>query len=426
MKRLLAFVLVLTFSLSLVAEDVVIVPVGDAELQTSNIFVKAPKLNNSFGPAQKKQIRQIVKLINNDFSFYKKIFKVMKDGNGKLDYLIDCVAKPIPGGVEFQTHYNDMAKNKKVINKFNITFAKTREYGHRLSDAIYQLIMGKESIFTSKMVFVSDRTSVGRKIRKELYMMDFDGLGIVRLTHHNGTVISPAISSDGKKVLYSLIREGVRRRNINLYMMDLTTKKFHLLSSRKGINSGAVFLPGDKEIFLTMSHSGNSEIYKMVLKTKKLTAVTKHYAIDVDPSINNNGSLMTFLSGRAGKPMIYTLDPRGREKNVKRVSYVGRFNATPRFSPDGREIVFSSWLDNRFDIFRIDSKGLNLSRLTKNFGSNEDPTYSKDGQFIAFSSKRVLSKYKAVQNIYIMDRDGDILGNITKKFGNCITPRWSK
>jgi TolB protein len=109
---------------------------------------------------------------------------------------------------------------------------------------------------------------------------------------------------------------------------------------------------------------------------------------------------------------------------VKRISFVGQFNATPRFSPDGKEIVFSSWLDNSFDLFRISSDGQGLSRLTKDFGSNEDPSYSNDGEFITFTSQRVLSRVKIDQNIYIMDRDGGILGAITAGFGNCISPRW--
>ena len=124
--------------------------------------------------------------------------------------------------------------------------------------------------------------------------------------------------------------------------------------------------------------------------------------------------------------MIYLADTDGREKNVKRIGYVGQYNATPRFSPDGSEIVFSSWVDNRFDLYRIDSKGTELVRLTKNFGSNESPTYSNDGQFIAFSSQRVLSRKQAVQNIYIMDREGEIIGPVTENFGDCLSPRWSK
>jgi TolB protein len=122
--------------------------------------------------------------------------------------------------------------------------------------------------------------------------------------------------------------------------------------------------------------------------------------------------------------MIYTLDPKGEERSIKRISYVGQFNATPRFSPDGKDIVFSSWVDNSFDLYHISSNGEGLARLTKNFGSNEDPTYSSDGEFISFSSLRVISKVKADQNIYIMDKDGAIIGAVTSNFGNCLSPRW--
>lgn len=186
-------------------------------------------------------------------------------------------------------------------------------------------------------------------------------------------------------------------------------------------------MPGDKTIALTLSHTGNAEIYEVDLASKKIVGtLTSHSAPDVDPSINVHGNKMTFLSGRANKAEIYTMDLPGKEKNTKRISYVGKFNATPRFSPDGKEIAFSSWLDNRFDIFRIGADGHNLVRLTKDFGSNEDPTYSNDGQFIAFASQRVLSRTKAVQNIYIMTRDGEMIGQITDGLGNCQSPRWTK
>jgi TolB protein len=232
------------------------------------------------------------------------------------------------------------------------------------------------------------------------------------------------MSQDGHHLVYSLILNTNGKRNNNLYMMDLRTKESHVISSKDGINSGAIFLPGGKSIALTLTVSGNAEIYEMDLEGKNLRRITNHFASDVDPSITYDGKLMAFLSDRAGKAMIYTMDPNGEEKNVKRISFVGQFNATPRFSPDGKEIVFSSWLDNSFDLFRIGSDGSGLSRLTKDFGSNEDPSYSNDGEFIAFTSQRVISRVKADQNVYIMDRDGGILGAITQGFGNCISPRW--
>ena len=65
-----------------------------------------------------------------------------------------------------------------------------------------------------------------------------------------------------------------------------------------------------------------------------------------------------------------------------------------------------------------------MVRLTKDFGSNEEPSYSPDGEFIIFSSKRVTGGV-ATQDIYLMNREGEILGQLTQGFGRCLTPRWT-
>jgi TolB protein len=295
-----------------------------------------------------------------------------------------------------------------------------------MANLAYQKITGRESIFKSKIVFVSDKNARGRDYIKELYMMDFDGGNQIQLTNHRATVVSPAISNDKNLIVYTLISKRGKTKTNDLFLLDLRTSKSIMISSFPGINSGAVFLPGDEKILLTLSKSGNSEIYELDLKSKALRQITQHWAEDVDPSITEDGKQMAFLSSRSRKAEIFTADPSSAEKSVKRISYVGKFNATPRFSPDGKEIVFSSWLDERFDLFRITADGTGLVRLTKDFGSNEDPTYSPDGEFIAFTSQRILSRSKAIQNVYIMDKDGEILGQITEDMGNCIGPRWSK
>jgi TolB protein len=426
--KLLGIFFSLLISLSLFAQsDLSIVAVGDANIAKDKIVFKYSA--NGAAASDASSLRSIQQIIENDFSYYSDKFEIGRTGNGRYQVSITFVKT---ASMTFQTRVDikDSLNPSNIIpsETLNITTlkAKLRTSAHEVADKVYSSITRKKSIFLSKIIFVSDRGSTKRRPIKELYQMDFDGGNIFQLTRHRGTVISPAISYSGKKVLYSLITGGKTKRNVNLYVYDLATGKSSLISKRGGINSGAVFMPGDREILLTLSHKGNAEIYAMNLSSKSLRQVTKHYTPDVDPSINFTGDKMAFLSARPGKPMIYIADPRGTERSVKRVSFVGQFNATPRFSPDGREIAFSSWLDNRFDIFRIDHDGGNLVRLTKDFGSNEDPTYSNDGQFIAFSSQRVISRSKAVQNIYIMTREGRILKSITNNFGNCITPRWSK
>jgi TolB protein len=314
---------------------------------------------------------------------------------------------------------------KKFERDFNLDDSSSRAAIHAVSDQVYEKITGKKSFFLSRIVFISDYGSnPPRKIVKELYVMDFDGFNSQRLTSHGGIVISPAVSYDNKKVLYSLIENGTKNKNINLYEIDIASKKSRPLSSRAGINSGAIYTPDGRSIILTLSHEGNAEIYQMDLASGSLRNITKHSAEDVDPSINRDGSLLTFLSSRAGRAMIYTLDPRGLEKDVKRVSFVGQFNASPRFAPDGSEIVFASWVDNGFDLYRLSADSQSLVRLSKDFGSNEEPTYSPDGEFIVFTSRRVLNRKTAEQKLYIMNREGQILGPLTQNIGQCFSPKF--
>lgn len=443
MKKILFIFLFLSFFSQAWAEgELTVVAVGEATLEKDKMVIQDIYQRGALSGAQKSAAVDIVQLIRNDFSFYQKKFFLTEAAPNTttarpvtnydlwsskgVRFLGTVTVEKANDGLRINLIFEDIKTRKQIFNETGkLSIANARATGHQLSDLAYQKIVGKSSVFKSKIVFVSDRNSRNGRTIKEVYLMDFDGRNVTQLTSHGGITMSPAMSRDGKYLLYSLLPSpDSKKRNNDLYLMDVKTKETKIISDREGINSGAIFLPDGKSIALTLTHSGNAEIYQMNLETHALRKITNHFASDVDPSINQDGTLMTFLSDRAGKAMIYTLDPQGEERSVSRISYVGQFNATPRFSPDGKDIVFASWVDNSFDLYHISSNGENLQRLTKNFGSNEDPSYSSDGEFILFSSQRVISRVKAEQNLYIMDRDGGILGAVTAKFGNCLSPRW--
>ncbi len=425
----------------------IIVSVGEAMLEKQIVAVTDPWVYKGDAILRKAAV-ELGSLIANDFAFYQKKFSVpnyfnngdyaVSDKNFRkvdvalwksknVNYVIQLKLANVSGksleNIFAEIYVYDVASNKELgYFSQNLSVLTLREKGHILADFAYQKMVNRESIFKSKILFVSDRGSTPRKVVKELYLMDFDGNNARKVTNHNEIVISPDISWDKSKAVYSLLHKRGNKKNIDLFMVDLATFKTELVSSMEGINSGAIFLKGDQDILVTLSMSGNAEIYKMDLRSKQVKQITKNLAEDVDPSLSRDGTKMTFLSNRPGKAMVYTLDPNGVEKDVKRITFVGKYNSSPRFNPN----VFSSWVDNGFDLYRVDSTGSELVRLTKDFGSNEDPSFSNDGEFIVFSSKRILSRTSSVQELYIMDRDGDIIGAITSNFGNCISPRWSK
>jgi len=448
--KLLVLLFVLSFSMLTFAQDPVAeIAVGTAELDKDKFVIDDAEGKSLVGP-QKKLSSELIDIIRNDFVFYKHKFNnVDYSEKGKnsyslpqlgkwkesgISYFVASQVSASGAGIEASFKAWSVLTGKEIYSKsFKIDQRTVRPRAHEIADGIYRAVTGKPSVFNSKITFISDRGTFGKDSVKELYLMDFDGNRVEKLTNFNSIVLSPAVAPDNSKIMFSVIashkivtRGKVKiTKNIDLKMYDLKNKSISTITDRPGINSGAIFSSSGDLIYMTQSFKGNADIYEMNINTGKTRNVTSHYADDVDPSITRDGSMMAFLSSRPGKAHIYTMDPNQPEKGVKRISFVGQFNATPRFSPDGKEIVFGSWVDSGFDLYRIASDGNHLSRLTKDFGSNEEPVYSPDGEFIVFTSKRVISRTNAVQDIYIMNRDGEILGQLTQNFGRCYSPQWT-
>jgi TolB protein len=261
---------------------------------------------------------------------------------------------------------------------------------------------------------------------RELFVVDPDGKNLKKISNHKGIVVTPSFSYDGKSIIYGYIKDPSKIKNVDLYLYNLDTEKPELLLSVEGRTDGAIFMPGDQKVIITLMKDGNANLYQMDIKSKELTSITNHLSPDVSPSISKDGNILTFVSGREDKKVsIYTLNPAGNEKNVNRVLFVGKYSAGPQISPDGKEIVFASWMGNHFDLFRVNSNGTGLIRLTENHGSNEMGSFSPDGKFLVFSSTKKEDSKNTISEIYTMSRDGKNMKKIVSNL-NCMFPMWSK
>jgi TolB protein len=117
--------------------------------------------------------------------------------------------------------------------------------------------------------------------------------------------------------------------------------------------------------------------------------LTNNPGIDSSPAFSPDGSQIAFVSNRQGSPQIFLMPASGGA--AKRVTFQGKYNQTPRFSPrtDKPQIAFTG-RDERgvFDVFILDVKSGRVDRLTQNKGSNLDPTWSPDGRLVAYVSSR--------------------------------------
>ena len=138
---------------------------------------------------------------------------------------------------------------------------------------------------------------------------------------------------------------------------------------------------------------------------------------------------LTFNSDRDGERMAGTIETRGSREvyisdydgeNQRRVTTGFSLNITSSWAPDGRSIVYISYLRVLPNVFVSHIYEGTREELTKNAGNNATPAWSPDGTRIAFSSTR-----DGNFELYAMNRDGSNLRRLTNHPAADITPTWS-
>ncbi|MES2855276.1 MAG: hypothetical protein V4692_05410, partial [Bdellovibrionota bacterium] len=231
---------------------------------------------------------------------------------------------------------------KLVLGKtYKATIGDVRTLAHTFSNDLVKAVSGQTGFFLSRIV-VARSTRPGEK---EIFVLDWDGANAKQVTSHKSIAVSPTWSFDGKKLAYSAFtfHANEKSRNLDLFTYDLASGKRFIVSYRRGINSGASFLPDNRGLLLTISNSGNPDIYRMTTDGKSLTPLTKggKGVMNVEPVASPDGRKIAFSSDRGGNPMIYVMDIDG--SNVKRLTFAGKYNSGPAWSPDSKRIAFAGF-----------------------------------------------------------------------------------
>jgi TolB protein len=292
---------------------------------------------------------------------------------------------------------------KRYRGGFNLV----RLIAHKMADEMMKAF-GEKPVFTSKIVFVSDRDG-----NQEIYMMDYDGHNQIRLTFNKVIDLLPALSPDRTKVAYT----SYRRANPDLFVFHIYEGKTIPIST-KGANYAPSWSPDGNKLAFCSSLSGNHEIYVAGRDGKNLRRLTFNKAIDTSPDWSPNGREIVFTSDRGGTPQLYIMDAEG--SNVRKISFGGTYHDSPSWSPNGDKIAYVSRVENRFDIYVLDLRTNQIIKITENNARNENPSWSPDGRHLVYSSN-----VSGTAQLYITDYDGQNTRVLTTK-GNNKMPDWSR
>ncbi len=136
------------------------------------------------------------------------------------------------------------------------------------------------------------------------------------------------------------------------------------------------------------------------------------------PRFSPDGQEIVYMSYKSGKPQVYLM-------NIQTLSSrnLGNFEGmsfAPRFSPDGEKLVYSISKNGNSDIYLYDIENFKRTQLTNHPAIDTSPCFSPDGKRIVFNSDR-----SGRQQLYIMNADGSNPDRISFGEGSYATPVWS-
>ncbi|HVO46691.1 MAG TPA: Tol-Pal system beta propeller repeat protein TolB [Steroidobacteraceae bacterium] len=299
------------------------------------------------------------------------------------DYVAVGRVTPLDGGtlaVDFDL-LNTLTGQRIAGQRFVGPPGALRNAAHRVSDVIYEKIVGIRGAFATRIAYVAVDGQPPAQ-RFQLIVADADGENQRLVLESRYPLMSPCWSPDGQWLSYV----SFENKKSAVYVQLVRTGERRQVSARAGINGAPVWSPDGHKLALTLGGSGgNPDLFVLDLQTQSLTRITDDPAIDTEAAWAPDGKSLYFTSDRAGGPQIYRIGLQSGDK-PKRITFGGNYNARPRVSADGTQLAMVT-LDNGNYRIAVQDLSSGTVRVLSRGHLDESPSFAPNGATLIYSER---------------------------------------
>jgi Tol biopolymer transport system component len=249
---------------------------------------------------------------------------------------------------------------------------------------------------------------------------------------------------DGRAIIFQAAPPG--KDDYQIYTLDLAPgAQPKMVSTGQGKCTCSFFHPGGRSILFASSHldpalavpgqSGRAapkgpaysrseryrwdfdpfmDIFRADVDGSNLVRLTDTPGYDAEGSYSPDGKQIIFTSFRDGDAEIYIMDADGA--NPRRITRKKGYDGGPFFSPDGRKIIYRSDRRNNdlLQIFLNTPRGDSERALTDNDAVNWGPFFHPDSRHIVYATSRHGHRN---YELYLMDTETGVQERLTYRDG---------
>jgi hypothetical protein len=215
--------------------------------------------------------------------------------------------------------------------------------------------------------------------------------GIKRITQGNYFDCYPSLSRNGEYLYFSSDRTGTR----NIWRLSLKVLSgLELITSSTTSDSQSELSPDDKLLIYTARMSASRIPQLWITPIGRGLPIQLRDGFDGHWSSSGKQILFSAIDRSTGKVKIWTMLPNASSP-TQISNPVDCNDITPRWSPNGKQIIFASDRGvasgkHNYDIWIMGADGSDPRQLTTNGSRDDQPIFSQDGTTVYFRSNRGL------------------------------------
>jgi TolB protein len=258
-----------------------------------------------------------------------------------------------------------------------------RQIAHQFADEIIlRLGGGIAGIAETKIYYVK----ILGKDAKEIWMMDYDGANQHAVTHLGSISMSPRVSPDNSRLAFATLG----KYGFQLKMYSLLLGRYVNFPSGATSSESPAWSPSGNELAYAAAPEGSFDIWVADSNGNLGRRITSFRKGASSPTYNpKTGAQIAFISDRTGLPQLYIMNSDG--SGIQPMTD-GGYASSPSWSPDGQFIAFA-W-DRKYgpgapggqDIYIMNVTTKAWTQLTHDTGRCDFPTWSPDGRHIAYAN----------------------------------------
>jgi len=307
------------------------------------------------------------------------------------------------------------------------SLAQDRKTLHKLADAIHKTFYNEDGAASSQILY-SLKSKGGTSWVSEIWACDWDGGNARQLTREGSYCVTPVFVPESAKyandrflyvsykmgqpkIFIASMREGVGKRLIDLRGNQLLPA----ISRQRDKIAFICDAGGRTDLFLQEFHPQQAGVGKPV------QLFSHPRSTQASPTFSPDGKQIAFVSDKDGPTLIYVIPAHFSEKraNPVLITKINRENSCPSWSPDGKKLAYSAKTKGIRQIWIYDFDAAEERQLTDGPGNKENPSWAPDSKHLVFNSTDA-----GVSELYIVNLNQPEVVKITQGPGIKHYPTW--